>query len=81
MSLLTTPSVTTEFTATVEDVSSSVLCTLGRLSLIRFPNLNLYPYLLIFTTPYWLEDIYVEVWQYSGPTPDPIVASGEIVLL
>jgi hypothetical protein len=81
MSLLTTPSVTTEFTAAVEDVETSVRCKLGRLNLIRFPDLNLYPYLLIFSTPYWLEDIYLEIWQYSGSTPDPIIASGELVLL
>lgn len=80
MNLLTIPSVTTEFTAVVEDVASSVQCKLGRLNLVRFPDLNLYPYLLIFQTPYWLEDIYLEVWQYSGPTQS-IIASGELVLL
>ena len=66
MRLLTLPSTTSEFTAIVEVASKP--CGLGRLTLIRFPDLNLYPYLLLLTFPIWIQQAYVEVWKYSGPS-------------
>ena len=80
MNLLVIPSTTTEFVAAVHDAASSVRCRLGQLNLIRFPELNLYPYLLIFSVPYWFLDVYLEIWQYSGSNPDEIPVSGELIL-
>ncbi|KJH69400.1 hypothetical protein [Aliterella atlantica] len=39
---------------------------LSRLTLIEFKNYNVIPYVVEVAVPYWLEDVYVEVWQYNG---------------
>lgn len=39
---------------------------LNRLTLVQFPNYGILPYILQLEIPYWLEDIYVEVWEYQG---------------
>ena len=39
---------------------------LNRLTFVQFPNYNILPYILQLEIPYWLEDIYVEVWEYQG---------------
>lgn len=39
---------------------------LNRLTLVRFPDYGILPYVLQLEIPYWLEDIYVEVWEYQG---------------
>lgn len=39
---------------------------LNRLTLVQFPNYNIVPYTLQLEIPYWLEDIYIEVWEYQG---------------
>ena len=39
---------------------------LNRLTLVEFPNYNILPYVLQLEIPYWLEDIYIEVWEYQG---------------
>lgn len=39
---------------------------LNRLTLVEFKNYNITPYVLELDIPYWLEDIYVEVWEYNG---------------
>ena len=39
---------------------------LNRLTLVQFPNYKVLPYVLQLEIPYWLEDIYVEVWEYQG---------------
>lgn len=39
---------------------------LNRLTLVEFPNYSILPYVLQLEIPYWLEDIYVEVWEYQG---------------
>lgn len=38
---------------------------LGQLTLMQFPNYNVLPYTLQIEIPYWIEDIYVEVWEYE----------------
>lgn len=42
---------------------------LGKLTLIEFKNYNVIPYVVEVAVPYWLEDAYVEVWQYNGNVP------------
>lgn len=39
---------------------------LNRLTLVKFEDYGVYPYTLQIEIPYWLEDIYVEVWEYQG---------------
>lgn len=39
---------------------------LNRLTLVKFDNYDIVPYVLQLEIPYWLEDIYVEVWEYQG---------------
>ncbi len=38
---------------------------LNRLTLIKFEDYGVLPYVLQLEIPYWLEDIYVEVWEYQ----------------
>lgn len=42
---------------------------LSRLTLIEFKDYNVVPYVVEVDIPYWLEDVYVEVWQYNGSVP------------
>lgn len=39
---------------------------LNHLNLVKFENYNVSPYALRLEIPYWLEDIYIEVWEYQG---------------
>lgn len=43
---------------------------LNRLTLVKFEDYGVYPYTLQLEIPYWLEDIYVEVWEYQGVYAD-----------
>ncbi len=61
--LLMTPSITSDFLALVQ--TKSVFCSLGQLTLIEFPDYNLYPYSLVIEFPKWHENIYLEVWKYT----------------
>lgn len=44
---------------------------LNRLTLVKFENYEVLPYVLAIEIPYWLEDIYVEVWEYEGNVVTP----------
>ncbi|MBE9193254.1 hypothetical protein IQ230_23490 [Gloeocapsopsis crepidinum LEGE 06123] len=46
---------------------------LNRLTLVKFENYGVSPYALQLEIPYWIEDIYVEVWEYL----DDIQEGGE----
>jgi hypothetical protein len=64
------PGSTTEFTAFVEgDNRERVALLLGKLNLVRLPYLGIYPFILNIAFPHWIEQIYIEVWQY-GESPD-----------
>lgn len=43
---------------------------LRELTLVRFPNYNIFPYILQLEIPIWLDTIYVEVWEYLGQYSD-----------
>jgi len=43
--------------------------TLKELTLVRFRNYNLNPYLLEFKPAKWHTDITLEIWKYSGSEP------------
>lgn len=53
---------------------------LNRLTLVEFPNYNISPYAIQLEIPYWLEDIYVEVWEYEGYYLDKNEQFEEIIL-
>lgn len=57
------PSTTTTFTAFVEAGNQRLL--LHQLNLVRFPYLGISPYICQIQFPYWLEQAYIEVWQYG----------------
>lgn len=43
---------------------------LGNLTLVNFKDYGVYPYVLAIEIPYWLEDAYVEVWEYNQIVTD-----------
>lgn len=47
-------------------VAGHIKAGLNRLTLCQFLNYGIYPYVVQLDIPYWLEDIYVEVWEYRG---------------
>lgn len=61
------PGSTTEFTATVR--ADNQRCYLHQLNLIQFPKLRFTPYIANLSFPYWLEQAYIEIWQF-GENPD-----------
>ena len=63
--LYVSPSSSIEFTTGVQ-TDHIVKLGLNRLTLVEFKNYDVSPYLLKLDIPYWLEDVYVEVWQYGG---------------
>ena len=62
--LLMTPSITSDFLALVQ--TRSLFCGLNQLTLLEFPDYNLYPYTLVLDFPRWHENIFLEVWKYTG---------------
>lgn len=53
---------------------------LNRLTLVQFPNYNILPYTLQLEIPYWLEDIYIEVWEYQGNYADENQQHDDLIL-
>ena len=45
---------------------------LNQPTLLHFPRYEPLPYLITFTIPYWLKELYIEGWQYSGEESDSI---------
>lgn len=63
--LYVSPSMTSAFISGVQ-ASDTKKCGLNRLTLVEFKNYDVVPYILQLEIPYWLEDVYVEVWEYQG---------------
>lgn len=63
--LYVSPSMTSAFISGVQ-ASETKKIGLNRLTLVEFKNYDVSPYTLQLDIPYWLEDIYVEVWEYLG---------------
>lgn len=63
--LYVSPSMTTNLISGVQ-TSDIKRVGLNRLTLVKFEDYNIVPYVLQLEIPYWLEDIYVEVWEYQG---------------
>ena len=63
--LYVSPSQSGNFTSGVQ-VEGIKPIGLNRLTLVQFKNFNVVPYVLQLEIPYWLEDIYIEVWEYQG---------------
>ena len=70
VSLLASPDTFSEFTAGMALFDRRV--PLNRPTLIYFPNFEPKPYLATFSIPYWHKEMYIEVWQYSGPQSSDI---------
>lgn len=45
---------------------------LNNLTLVNFKDYGIYPYILAIEVPYWLEDAYVEVWEYNQVVTESI---------
>lgn len=63
--LYVSPSMSANFIGGVQ-AGASRSAGLNRLNLFKFDDYDIYPYALSIETPYWIEDIYIEVWQYEG---------------
>lgn len=68
--LYVSPSETTHLISGVQ-TSDVKRVGLNRLTLVKFEDYGIYPYVLQIEIPYWLEDIYIEVWEYEGVIDDP----------
>jgi hypothetical protein len=66
--LLTLPSSTSNFQASVEGFRAR--CRLNTLTLVRFPNYGLTPFLVEIRFPRWHQKIELEVWYYDGEEYD-----------
>lgn len=67
--LLFSPSSTSQFMAVVQSCPS-VRLRLNQLTLVRFPDFNLIPYLLEINVARWHKEMFLEVWKYSGQVND-----------
>ena len=45
---------------------------LNRLTLVNFQDFNVIPYILVFEVPYWLRDLYIEVWEHAEGTNNAV---------
>lgn len=63
--LLFSPSSTSEFIAAVQSEQPQKVF-LERLTLIQFIDFGIKPYLLEIRIPRWHQEMYLEVWKYSG---------------
>lgn len=68
--LYVSPSPTPDLISGVQ-TSRTERAGLNRLTLIKFEDYGVYPYVLELKIPFWLEDIYVEIWEYKGTIDDP----------
>lgn len=77
--LYVSPSTTSNL---ISGVQTSEIKKLGlnRLTFVQFPNYNILPYTLQLEIPYWLEDIYIEVWEYQGVYADANQQYDDLVL-
>lgn len=77
MRLLTLPSSTSEFQASVSAFSKG--CKLNELTIIKFPNYGLLPFLVEIKVAKWHKEMFVEAWKYSGDEVDIATQSLEIL--
>ena len=70
ISLLASPDTFSEFPAGMALFDQKI--SLNRPTLVYIPNYEPKPYLATFSIPYWHKEMYVEVWQYSGPQSSDI---------
>ncbi len=68
MKLLTLPSSTSEFMASVAAFSKG--CSLRELTLVKFPNYGLLPFLVEIRVAKWHKQMFIEAWKYSGDEVD-----------
>ena len=61
--LYVSPSMSENFISGVQ-AGNTQRAGLNRLTLFKFENYHVHPYTLSIEIPYYIEDIYIEVWQY-----------------
>jgi hypothetical protein len=69
MQLLTLPSSTSEFQASVQAFTKG--CGLRELTLVEFPDFGVLPFLAEIRIAKWHRKMYFEAWKYSGDEVDP----------
>lgn len=67
--LLFSPSSTNEFAAVVQSYPKVTL-SLDRLTIVKFSDFNLLPYILEIDLFKWHSQMFLEIWQYSGAVDD-----------
>lgn len=77
MKLLTLPSSTSEFMASVAAFKQG--CNLRELTLVKFPNYGMLPFLVEIRVPKWHKQMFLEAWRYSGDEIDIPSQSLEIL--
>jgi len=75
--LLTLPSSTSDYQASVE--SFRTRCRLNTLSLVKFPNYGLLPFLVEIRFPKWHKKMDLEAWYYSGEEYDPSMQTLDLI--
>lgn len=63
--LYVSPSDTGNFSSGVQ-IGNAQIARLNNFTFLQFPNHNVSPYVLKIEIPYWIEDIYIEVWEYTA---------------
>jgi len=63
--LYVSPSTSGNFTSGVQ-AGSSINVGLNKMTLVKFEDYDTFDYVLELQIPYWIEDIYVEVFEYKG---------------
>lgn len=69
--LYVSPSTSPNFIRGVE-TSDQKRIRLNNLTLVNFKDYGIYPYVLAIEIPYWLEDVYIEVWEYNQVISDSV---------
>lgn len=67
--LYISPSSSTNFVQGIEAQEQKRI-RLGNLTLVSFKDYGIYPYVLAVEIPYWLEDVYIEIWEYKQVVSD-----------
>ncbi len=63
--LLFSPSSTSEYVAAVQSEKGQAIL-LNQLTLIRFTDFGITPYLLEISIPHWFSQLSLEIWRYQG---------------
>lgn len=63
--LYLSPNISSNFTSGVQ-AGNSINVGLNRMTVVEFKDYDIFNYVLKLEIPYWIEDIYIEVFEYVG---------------